>query len=193
MKHPEALLIPVLMLLDYFLTLAGSIQQEKVYGKHFRVQHYEMNPLWQKTIAKKKWFNLRHLVLTAFVSAYVVWLTNGVNAEEEASVGLLGCLIGVFSLLVGRHISNLLIFGYLIQRPNAVVGHIEMSHQLVLAISTFQTIGIFIILIPVAYFSRAAFAYGAAAGVLIMIFAHAIWIIHAKRKEAKPRAAEVGG
>jgi hypothetical protein len=190
MNHPEALLVPVLMLLDYFLTVAGAIQREKGYSKHFQVQHYELNPLWQKTIAKKEWFNLRHLILTALFGGLVVWLTNSVDGPDDAIDGLLGCMIGVFALLVGRHISNLLTFGYLIRHPDAISGQVAMSHQLILALSTFQMIGILILMALVAYFSGAAFAYGAAGGILAMIISHVIWIIHDKRKEAKQRSAK---
>ncbi|MBK8921077.1 MAG: hypothetical protein IPM81_06140 [Saprospirales bacterium] len=58
MKHPELLLLPVFMLADYFLTLAGAIQAEKKYSHHFQTEQYELNPAWQPRLGP------RHLLIT---------------------------------------------------------------------------------------------------------------------------------
>lgn len=47
MKHPEVLILPVLMIADYYLTILGSILYSQGYGKHIRFEHYELNPVWQ--------------------------------------------------------------------------------------------------------------------------------------------------
>ncbi len=75
MRHPEALLLPIMMLADYFLTVAGAILREKGYSLHFRDPHYELNPVWQKHIAEKKWLNPRHALLTIALSAMLILLT----------------------------------------------------------------------------------------------------------------------
>ncbi len=36
MKQPEILLLPVLMLADYFLTLAGAALRERRYAEYFK-------------------------------------------------------------------------------------------------------------------------------------------------------------
>src|SRR5450631_4249712 len=140
MRHPEALWVPILMLVDYFLTLAGAVLREKKYSEHFKIQDYELNPIWKNAISGRKWFNPRHLVLTFGVSVFVIWVTNQPDAPEDAAAGLLGCFIGAGSLVVGRHISNLLTFHFAVRNPDAISGQVVMSHQLLLAISTFQTI-----------------------------------------------------
>src|SRR3954471_18182323 len=63
-RHPEFLLVPVLMISDYLLTIAGARLRADVYGRHFRTQHYELNPAWQSAVAKLRWFNPRHLLIT---------------------------------------------------------------------------------------------------------------------------------
>ena len=68
MKHPEVILVPAFMLADYFLTLAGAVLRDRKYSDHFKTEHYEMNPLWQKDVARKKWLNPRHIVLVVVVS-----------------------------------------------------------------------------------------------------------------------------
>jgi hypothetical protein len=62
MRHPEVFLVPVLLLLDYFLTVGGSKLAARKYSQHFKFEHYEMNPLWQKTISQGKWLNPKHLL-----------------------------------------------------------------------------------------------------------------------------------
>ena len=42
---------PPFMLADYFLTLAGAAQKERKYDDHFKTEHYELNPTWQKDVA----------------------------------------------------------------------------------------------------------------------------------------------
>ena len=63
MLHPEMILVPVLLLADYFLTIQGANAAAGKYSQHFRVRHYQLNPLWQQAIARRKWFNPRHLLL----------------------------------------------------------------------------------------------------------------------------------
>ncbi len=74
MKHPELILIPILMFSDYFLTVAGAVLKEKKYADHFKFEHYELNPIWQKEIAQKKWLNPKHIVLTIVFSSVLIFL-----------------------------------------------------------------------------------------------------------------------
>jgi hypothetical protein len=74
------------MLSDYILTVAGARSRRKAYASHFKTTGdgsmgasitwaaptYELNPLWQETIAKLRWFNGRHFMLTVVVSAIVI-------------------------------------------------------------------------------------------------------------------------
>src|SRR5262245_6019846 len=61
MLHPEVLLVPVLMVLDYYLTLYGAHLAEQSYRRHFKTEHYELNPIWQRAVARRRWINLWHL------------------------------------------------------------------------------------------------------------------------------------
>ena len=45
MRHPEVLFVPVLMVLDYYLTLYGAHLAEQSYRRHFKTEHYELNPI----------------------------------------------------------------------------------------------------------------------------------------------------
>ena len=48
MRHSEVFLVPLLMLLDYFLTVGGSKLAARKYSQHFKFEHYEMNPFGRK-------------------------------------------------------------------------------------------------------------------------------------------------
>jgi acetolactate synthase-1/2/3 large subunit len=73
-NHPESLLVPALMLTDYWLTVAGARLRDSGYASHFKTPSYELNPLWQKTIAGKRWLNGKHLALTVIVGTACVLL-----------------------------------------------------------------------------------------------------------------------
>lgn len=69
MAYPQVLLVPLMLLADYYLTVLGAAQRQKVYAQHFRTQHYELNPLWQRSNARLQRFNPRHILLVLLVSA----------------------------------------------------------------------------------------------------------------------------
>jgi len=50
---PEVLLLPVMMILDYVLTLTGAKLAERKYRLHFKIVQYELNPIWQKSVNHK--------------------------------------------------------------------------------------------------------------------------------------------
>src|ERR1700752_3744988 len=73
MRHPGFLLLPLLMLSDYLLTIAGARLRLETYERHFRTEHYELNPIWQQAVAKLRWFNPRHLLLTIVLTAIILF------------------------------------------------------------------------------------------------------------------------
>jgi len=186
MSHPEVLLVPVLMFLDYFLTVLGSVLRSKKFGEHYKVTHYELNPVWQKAIAEKKWFNLRHIFLTLFISTVLIGLTNYAGIPDELVEGLLGCFIVFFAMLVGRHLSNLLIIRYRRQNPDAISGQIVISQPMALAISAYQFITVLPSVVLIAVLSGAPFAYGGVAGICLLLFSHLIWGIKSKKQITPP-------
>lgn len=189
MNHPEVCLVPVLMFLDYFLTVLGAIQREKKYSEHFKSQHYELNPLWQKAIAKKKWFNIRHTLITVAFSSYLVWFAKYADVPDEFIDGLLGCVIVCFAVLVGRHISNLLIFRYSRRNPDAISGQVRMSHPMMLAVSSYQLSTVLLPVALIAACTGSPFALGGVAGVCLLLVSHGIWRLKFKRQKVKATAA----
>ncbi len=180
MRHPEALLLPVMMVGDYLLTVVGAIQRDKGYSLHFKTQHYELNPVWQKHVSERKWLSPRHLLLTIALSAMVVLLTEVGSMVEGLAEGVLGCVFVLYGVILGRHLHNLLLFRYLVRRPDEVCGEITFSHPCVLRISMYQTVMVLIPLSLVAVFSANAFAIGGVGGVILFLVVHLKWIEKAR-------------
>ena len=176
MKHPEIILLPVFMFADYFLTLAGAVLRDKKYGVHFKTEHYELNPLWQKHVAQRKWFNPRHIVLTVVVSAALVILGESAEIPESFLEALLGCVLMSFALVIGRHLSNLLIFRYMIRKPDEISGQVTMTHALLLSLSFYQNLATLVPLALIVVFSPSPFVIGAYCGAALLTVAHWRWI-----------------
>jgi len=176
MKHPELILVPVFMLADYFLTLAGAVLKDRGYGNHVKAEHYELNPIWQRQVAQRKWLNPRHLGLTVVASSALILLTEFGEMPEPFIQGFLGCLLVVFGMIIGRHLSNLMVFGYVIRKPDEISGQVTMGHALLLSVSLYQYLVAFVPLVLIAIFSPSPFVIGACIGALLLVAVHLKWI-----------------
>src|SRR5262245_41203016 len=196
MRHPVVLLAPVLMLLDYYLTLFGARLADRVYRQHFKVEHYELNPIWQNAVAQRRWLNVRHLVLVALVAGILVLLAEVLEADMTLLDAMLGFLFTIYGLLLGRHLSNILTFVYLGRHPDEVAGEVRLSHRYVLSLSVYQLLAAAVPIAMIAVFSTSPFVLGALAGMLALMLVKASWLVRARRKArrdpASPRATEVG-
>jgi len=176
MKYPEMILLPILMFLDYFLTVFAAVQKEKKYSRHFKIKHYELNPNWQKSISKMQWINPRHILLTLSITTLLIVAVEYFNLSASMVALLEGCLFIVFSLVIGRHISNILIFWYVGRKPENISGEVEMSHTLMLYFSLFQYMGFLLPMTLILVFTKSPFSLGGVLGVLILAFVHLNWI-----------------
>ena len=186
MTHPEILLVPALMLSDYYLTVAGARLRDAGHAKHFRTAHYELNPLWQRAIARKRWINPVHLVAVAVVTLLFYGIANLATDPLDPLPGfMLGFVVGLQGMINGRHLGNLATFGYLKRRQDAIEGAVIMGQEFVLRLSLFQT---FAALVPIALLAAIEpqpATFGAALGVAAMIPLHIAWIARFRAKSAQ--------
>jgi hypothetical protein len=175
MKYPELLLLPMFMFLDYFLTVACSRLGERGFHNYFATEHYELNPVWQRAVASKRWFNWKHTLLTVVVSSALISLVELVDLPQNCVEGGIGFILVLFAAVLARHISNLLVFQYVARHPDQVSGRVVMSHLYVLWVSCFQCVTFLIPLVVVAIFSRNAFAVGGAFGAFVYLTCHVQW------------------
>ena len=180
MRHPEALLIPIFMLFDYYLTIWGAILAEKKYRHHFKIEYYELNPIWQQAIARKRWFNPRHLLMTIVIGGALVYVAE--IGPTTFSQWLLGILLVLYGMIIGKHLSNILLFRYVMKRTESLNGAVTMSHPLILTISIFQTIAFLIPFILLVLFSPSAFIIGGLCGLFLFLGIQSIWLWRAKRR-----------
>lgn len=186
MHRPVLLLIPVAMLLDYALTIVGARLRERAVGQHFQIDHYELNPLFQKTVAKLRWFAPRHLAAVALVTAAMFLL----DAPRYPGLWdpvdfMLGALLVTLAIVIGRHVANILGSLYLLRHPQEVSGRMRMTHALVLVNSGANLLGILAPLVVLALLLPASVTYGAVFGVATVLVVNVLWYWLARRKAAR--------
>ena len=189
MQHPVVLLVSVLMLLDYYLTLLGARLADRSYRRHFKTEHYELNPIWQSAVAGRRWLNVRHLILVMLVTGILVLLgevllVEAIEPDTTLLNGLLGFLFTVYGLMLGRHLSNILTFAHLGRHPDEVVGEVRLSHRYVVSLSIYQLLVAAVPIAMIAVFSTSPFVLGALAGVLAIMLVKAFWLVRAGRNAA---------
>jgi hypothetical protein len=181
MKHPEFLLLPVAMIADYLLTIASARLREGGHAEHFKTAHYELNPIWQNAVAKKRWFNPRHLLLTLVLSAILIACIEGMPSYSSLVHFFAGILIGVQGAVIGRHLSNLATFAYVRRHPEAIAGAVTLQHEVVLWLSTFQLSSLFIVAAALATYVPEPAVLGAFTGIAALALLHTIWIVRFRR------------
>ena len=190
MRHPEVLFVPVLMVLDYYLTLYGAHLAEQSYRRHFKTEHYELNPIWQSAVARRHWINLRHLALVVLVGGMLALLAEVLELESVFLNPLLGFVLTSYGLVLGRHLSNILTFAHLARRPDEVVGEVRLSHSFVISLSIYQLLAVGLPIIFVAIFSPSGFVFGAVAAVLTVGSVKTLWLLRSRKTRAKHPAIE---
>jgi hypothetical protein len=173
------------MLTDYFLTVFGAVQKEKKHSQHFKAQHYELNPVWQKAISRKKWINPRHLLLTVLITIVLSVALERSEFPDFFAEGILGCLFVFFAAVIGRHVSNILIFRRLAQGLSEISGQVTMTHSLSLSISTYQYLVVALPVFVIAFFNPTPFVFGGVAGVVLLFAVHGLWILRHKRETTR--------
>jgi len=186
MKHPEVFIIPIMMLSDYFLTVWGVILSEKKYQQHFKIEHYELNPIWQKNIANKQWFNPKHLIAVAVVAVFCLVWSNGWTDPDAISEGLFGFFTILYASIIGNHLSNVFTFSYVIRHPENVSGEVTTSYLLALKTSQFHALSLFFILFVIAIFSPTPFVIGGACSQMARLFNRWRWLAKANAQKKVP-------
>lgn len=184
MDYPLILLLPVLMLMDYYGTLLGAVTIRQGYSEHFGMEHYEMNPVWQDSVSSVKWFNPRHLATTVGITVGVAALLELAEYPEPFARGLLGALLGMYALLVGRHVSNILTFRYVARHRDELSGSVAIAHPAMLSMSTFQLAVVVVPMTLIAAITTNAYIVGAALGAAGLILSHLSWLRKARRPVA---------
>jgi hypothetical protein len=188
MRHPEVLLVPVLMLSDYYLTLYGLRLAEQSYLRHFKIPHYELNPIWQRAIARRQWFNRWHAAVL-LVGCILVGLAEIMQVDDTLLDPMIGFLLAFYGLLLSQHLSNLLTFSHLNRHPDEVTGEVHLAQTFVLRLSIHQLLPVAAPIAVIAIYSPNEFVLGAMVAVLLMAILKTVWLARARRIHAKKALA----
>ena len=187
MNHPELMLVPMLMLSDHLLTVAGARAREKGYSQHIRTEHYELNPIWQAEIARKRWFNPRHLFLVVLVGSLLFAVGEyEVTGDDPTLAFATGMLLSAFGTINGRHLANLATFRRVQHHSTSDIdGSITFSHEYVLSVSLYQQLALLLPMALLCLFSPTPPLLGGVAGIVLLMLLHAAWIARWRRRSAK--------
>jgi len=171
MHHPVILALPVLMLLDYLLTILGVTAALGVYRQHFTTPHYELNPRLQKSVQQRRWINPRFVISACIFTAFVI-LLDRIWALDPM---IMGVFLGIYGAVFGRHLNSLLYFHYLNRHPAEIEGHVYFTHQLILNRSLIDILGLLPLLGLIAVLVPQPEVIGAILGIMVMAFRHLMW------------------
>jgi hypothetical protein len=185
MEKIEIFIIPILMLADYFLTVAGAKVSERKYQQHFKISSYELNPIFSKQIAQKRWFSPKHFKAVLIMTAICfLWFYNWEEFGEENNVWL-GFLLGLYSTIIGAHLSNILTFFYLNKNVKEVSGEVTLDHCYTLSTTGFRYVTVLLPVITIGIFAGSPFVYGVISSLVALMFLHMVWYVKARKSRNK--------
>jgi hypothetical protein len=194
MKYPEIVVLPLLMLSDHFLTILGAVQKDKGYSDHFKTEHYELNPIWQKSVNRKAWLDPRHLLLTVLATYVLAGILEFGDTPAPFAEGVFGFLFVCFGMVIGRHLSNILLFRRVARKPEEITGQVVMAHSLALSSSAYQYLIVAVPIVMIAIFNPTGFTIGSLAGAIMIFVVHFFWLRkHNKKASAMQEANREAG
>ncbi len=183
MKYPLAFLIPVLMIVDYYLTILGYHLYSKYYSKHIQSEQYELNPILQSDINKRRFLSWRHLTGVLILIGIALFVNlHPVSFDPFYAAMIFGMIITIYCVIIANHINMILTFLYIRKYPEMLSGQATFSYPLVLKMSQYRILPPLFILLPVALFLPSPFVFGGLAGLLILMLIHETWLSRYQRK-----------
>jgi len=184
MKNIELVLLPILMLADYYLTILGSVYRKKKHGEYYVIETYELNPLWKKDIDKLQLLNYKHILIVVVFTIYLYFLSS--SDDVKLYQFIIGSLFAMNGFIVGRHLNNIFLFRFIYRNSDEVSGKIYTSHLLGLKMAQYQ---LFCVTIPFLFFTILQpniYLYGGLFGFLTLGVVIQYWI----RKHTKKISGE---
>ena len=171
---------------DYILTVVGAKISERNYRQHFKISSYELNPIFQKHIAQKRWFSAKHTAGVLIITAICWYFFSNWEEMREESEFTFGLLTGSFITIIGAHLSNLITFAYLNKNPTEVSGEVKIDHCYTLNTAGSRYV---IGLLPTTLIGIVAgspFVYGVISALALLICMHVIWYVKARKIKSNP-------
>lgn len=197
MHFLAVLIVPLLMLADYYLTLWGAIQRERSgYARFFVIENYELNPTFQADIAKRRWVNPRHLLIVLLLTVFLLTFTFLMDATQAPTLIFdlfMGFIYTLYLVLIGAHTANLLTFRYVQTNSLQLTGEVRMGPELTVTQSQNQILIVLLPLVVMAIVTQSFFVIGGVLGVLRMIISLMLWKRRARLKARQQARTLAGG
>lgn len=175
----ELLLVPLFMLLDYFLTLVGKKLNTKVHARHFKTESYELNPNWQDDVRQLRWLNIRHLALVAITTGLIAAIKavfQMLDADPALFDVVLGMVLVLFATIIGRHLNNIALFMIMNRNPDLIRGEVVYTQRLNLYLSAAQTFMVLVPFLVALILAPSPFLAGGVIGIALIPWMHLRWL-----------------
>ena len=172
--------LPILMLCDYYLTLAGKKLRDKVYADQLTSEEYELNPVWQKDVNKLKKFNYKHLLAIILITGYFYFAS--LLLKDDIFFLIYGALFVLYIYIIARHVQNILTYRFINKEPSQLSGKIYLGHLFSLKTSLYQTFTTGLLMLILSAWTQSWFILGGASGLLLFCVTQLRWIKRYKRK-----------
>ena len=176
------LIIPVLMLSDYYLTLYSNRLRLDAYSHHVVLEVYELNPIFASDISRNKIININHLIGVLLVCFFLFWAHYSMDGSYLFKL-VYGNFIFGFTLTNARHLLNIFIFKFVRNNPDELKGQISQSAKFIYIAEAGQDFTLTIAIAPLAILSGSFYLYGALIGGVVMTIGHIVW--YRKYKKSK--------
>ena len=175
MNYPELFLIPLFMLVDYYMTVLAEILRSKEYAQHYKIGSYELNPSLQSDVKNRKWFSSKFYLNATIIPAIIIISLENIGESIYVEL-ILGFVLISRGMLIGRHLSNSLLFRYLNRNPQQLSGEVTIGQEYLYISSMIQYLVVWVPLVIIALFSPSTFLIGGIIGATQIIGLHALWL-----------------
>lgn len=172
--------LPILMLCDYYLTLAGKKLRDKVYSNHLSSEEYELNPAWQKDVNKLKKFNYKHILAIILITGYLYFIA--LLVSDNIFSLIYGFLFILYVYIVMRHLQNLLTYHFINKNPEQLSGKVYMGHIFSLKTSQYNSLVTGLMLLVISIWTQSWFILGGAGSMFVFCLTQLRWIKRYKKR-----------
>lgn len=166
------------MWLDAWLAVRSARLRAGTYAQQVQVDDKGVNQRLQELSSGKMLFSLRRiaLIIIAFAGCYYI---AEMAYRPELLAFLMGFIFGMYAIILGRHLFNILFFRYLNRHPEAMEGSLRYSSAATHFIGGLDLVRTLPIVVLVVLWMPGPSTYGIAFGFVVL------WLLHQRGLKRK--------
>lgn len=180
MNYPLLIVVPVLMILDYYLTIQGAHLYKRLNGLD-DPKEYELNPVFQKSVSLLHRVDLNHVLSVAIVTGILILLSEKNLVTHTTLEFLVGSLAIPLAAVNGRHLANILTFLYSAKHPSEITGQSHVTAAFSIKMSQYHMLFLLLPLLIIGLAQPTSFVFGGIAATIMLILYHQIWLAQSKK------------